>query len=56
MDAELHRILDTDGDVQEALLPVRTAGMDVPRRGVRIHPNPQQLRLQFKALGREASQ
>jgi hypothetical protein len=34
MDAELHRVLDTVGNVQEALLSVDTAGVDIPRRGV----------------------
>jgi hypothetical protein len=40
MDAELHRVPDVVGEIQEALLSVRTMGMDVPRRGVRSLPNP----------------
>jgi hypothetical protein len=34
MDAELHRFLDTVGNVQEVLLPVPTAGMDIPCHSV----------------------
>jgi hypothetical protein len=45
MDDELHRILDAVGEIQEALLPVRTAGVDLPRHDVRSLPDPQQLRL-----------
>jgi hypothetical protein len=47
MDAELHRVSDAVGDVQEALLPVHTAGVDVPRRSVRGLSDPQQLHLQL---------
>jgi hypothetical protein len=41
MDAELHRVPDVGGEIQEALFPVRTAGMDVRRRNVPSLPDPQ---------------
>jgi hypothetical protein len=40
MDAELHRVPDTVGNVQEVLLPVPAAGMDIPCRSVRGLLNP----------------
>jgi hypothetical protein len=45
MDVELHRVPDTVGDVQEAPLLVRTAGVDIPRRDIHSLSNPQQLHL-----------
>jgi hypothetical protein len=34
MDTELHRVSDTVGDVEKALLPALAAGMDVTHRSV----------------------
>jgi hypothetical protein len=45
MDVELLRALDMVGDIQEALLPVCTMGVDVPCHSVRSFLDPQQLRL-----------
>jgi hypothetical protein len=43
MDAELHRVPDVVGEIQDALLPVRTVGMDIPHHDVRSLLDPQQL-------------
>jgi predicted xylose isomerase-like sugar epimerase len=45
MDAELHRVPDAVGEIQEVLLLVHIAGVDVPRHDVRSLLDPQQLRL-----------
>jgi hypothetical protein len=45
MDAELHHVPDTVGNVQEALLSVPTMGMDVPYCGICGLLDPQQLHL-----------
>jgi hypothetical protein len=40
MDAELHRVSDAVGEIQEALLLVRTTGVDLPHCGVHSLPDP----------------
>jgi hypothetical protein len=45
LDVELHRVLDVVRNVQEVLLLVPAAGMDIHCRGVRGVPDPQQLYL-----------
>jgi hypothetical protein len=35
MDAELHRVPDTIGEIQEALLPILTVGVDEPCSSIR---------------------
>jgi hypothetical protein len=41
MDAELHRVPHTVREIQEALLLVRTTGMDILRHNVRNFLDPQ---------------
>jgi hypothetical protein len=38
MDTELHRVPDAVGDVEEALLPAPTTGVDVTRHSIRRLP------------------
>jgi hypothetical protein len=43
MDAEHHHVPNTVGNVKEALLPVPTAGVDIPYHGICSLLDPQQL-------------